>query len=1473
MKLRSGRFLTKMSIASSNDEKISQWVESVSDPQTQRSSSPSDKCSVHESVVSSKSGSCKSVSSTRSMRMKEAQVKLKLARLKKEQNVARCKEKEQLAEMQRQISAAEDDRRIRAAEVEVSVWAENISSLNKDHNAELTPEYPLTVNHASVPMLNHSTTELNFMKNQMTPTIPLQQSKQSTVRKEYFSTQDIPFMPAQGNSTAAASEHRRINREEIHPFAFADRFTSDPIKAEEQPYKSRYERERPNDFIAGDQTKAHQWGSGSRYDAEELRLPKLEIKLFEGDPMDFGAFLNRFKSHVPDSLPNGKKMSYLLQYCNDKVRNQIQHYADNERENPRCYELAWCELRRRYGLPHVIAQACEERLLVLPNLNKPDPECLGKMSILMNRCCSALEDVPGASSLDTVHFISMLAHKLPYLAREEWVKYAVRIGDGSGRVATFRDFASFVSEQARIANSIYGLKLFSLQPVKSNSSQAGKSKVASFTASSTSQGAAPADRNDSPLRNKCLLCEGPHVLYVCGKFCSKSFEEKWEIVRNLNLCKLCLKPGHFSRQCKSLNSCKKGNCGSRNHHTLLHPSDLTSFSNSKTQRGNDADKIKGGEWQRNDNRTGDEAKVNVHSVTLCDKGAYLDIVPVSVTCNDRTIATYALLDSGSDRTFCERQLTAQLGVKPSSWSKIALQTLSSGHPKRVETAIVSLQVAALEGGPRMSLSNVIVLDKIPVQPNPFPRAQMLQHWPHLRNVPLSQIDEGSVMLLIGNDHPVMHRCLESRFSSDPCQSPDAIRTPLGWLLRGRHLENKQVSTITSSFLIRGFRWSSDVEDLQNLIVTDEGEMFPSSSCSDLYDKEEFIKLLLAHKEMLEFGTKFSLQDPIAYDVMTRKLRYEDGHYELPLLWRNDAERLPDSQEMAFRRLESLKKRLQKDNALRQKYVDKIEETIRKGYAEVVPQDEISPAVKQWYLPHHPVINPKKPEKLRIVYDCAATAHGRSLNDFLMKGPDLMNSLTGVLLRFRKGPIAIISDIEAMFYQVKVAKSDRDAMRFLWWPQGNFLEDPMVYRMTVHLFGAKSSPSCVSFCLRETAREYGKFYDPNVAEMVFKHFYADDCLVTAETDAVAIKLVKDLRELLSKGGFKLTKWLSNSEKVMESISDDDKAKSAQNVSLTGELQERVLGIKWDVDRDEFYFTVEVPDEKPTKRRILSVTNSLYDPLGFVAPVVLEARLIYSDVCQKIVNWDDPIDDLSLKRWTAWRNSLSQLKLIRIPRWYKLKTFGEAARLQLHFFCDASKSARGSVCYLRCSLPDSSITCSLVMGKALLPGAGRHTIPRLELEAALDAVNMYRTLKQELDLHDCPCLFWSDSMIVLQSLMAETKKFPMFSRNRLQKILAHTCVYDWRYVPSESNPADQASRGMSTEALVRSEMWLNGPKFLWRLLEYWPKYPMPNSQSDVDYDVYKLVRTCPTHAIVTSDVKGTDKLITYFSSLRRLLVATA
>ena len=122
--------------------------------------------------------------------------------------------------------------------------------------------------------------------------------------------------------------------------------------------------------------------------------------------------------------------------------------------------------------------------------------------------------------------------------------------------------------------------------------------------------------------------------------------------------------------------------------------------------------------------------------------------------------------------------------------------------------------------------------------------------------------------------------------------------------------------------------------------------------------------------------------------------------------------------------------------------------------------------RKWYIPHHPVINPKKPDKVRIVYECAAVVGSKSLNDFLMKAADLTNSLVGVLLRFCKGKVAVIADVEAMFYQIKVASHDRDAVRVFWWPQGKYNLQPEIYRITVHIFGAKSSPSCATFCLRQ-----------------------------------------------------------------------------------------------------------------------------------------------------------------------------------------------------------------------------------------------------------------------------------------------------------------------------------------------------------------------------------------------------------------------
>ena len=202
----------------------------------------------------------------------------------------------------------------------------------------------------------------------------------------------------------------------------------------------------------------------------------------------------------------------------------------------------------------------------------------------------------------------------------------------------------------------------------------------------------------------------------------------------------------------------------------------------------------------------------------------------------------------------------------------------------------------------------------------------------------------------------------------------------------------------------------------------------------------------------------------------------------------------------------------------------------------------------------------------------------------------------------------------MFYQVEVAPRDQDALRFFWWQDGNLDSAPNIYRMAVHLFGAKSSPSCTSFCLRQTANEFEKYFDPIVSNIVLNNFYVDDCLFNVDKENTAATLSQNLKKLLSKGGFKLTKWLSNCPKVLENLPKKEKVQVPNNPMPTVGLCQRVLSLNWDVASDKFYIDVNVPDASLTKRGILAVTNSLYNPLGFIAPVTLKARLIYSEICK-------------------------------------------------------------------------------------------------------------------------------------------------------------------------------------------------------------------------------------------------------------------
>ncbi|KAL0172160.1 hypothetical protein M9458_032471, partial [Cirrhinus mrigala] len=455
--------------------------------------------------------------------------------------------------------------------------------------------------------------------------------------------------------------------------------------------------------------------------------------------------------------------------------------------------------------------------------------------------------------------------------------------------------------------------------------------------------------------------------------------------------------------------------------------------------------------------------------------------------------------------------------------------------------------------------------------------------------------------------------------------------------------------------------------------------------------------------------------------------------------------LPENKQLALVRLKRLKAKFEKDPKLKDDYVKFMEGVFKDGNAQ---RAEHQPkAGNVWYIPHQGVYHPRKPEKIRVVFDCSAKYDGTALNDHLLTGPDLTNGLTGVLCRFRKYPITIICDVERMFHRFHVSQEDRDYLRFLWWENGDTNSEPKEYCMKVHLFGAASSPGCANYGMKYLACQNEREY-PAAASFIKGNFYVDDGLIKVENVDAAIKLVQEARNVCAKGKLRLHKFISNNQKVMESIPVSERANGVQDVELgSDEIPvQTVLGVKWSVNSDTFSFKVALDEKPATRRGILSTVASVFDPLGFLAPFLLLGKKVLQEMCQRDIEWDDPLPTELMPQWSSWLNELKSLHKLQITRCFAPEHLGledqRVQRIELHHFSDASSHGYGQCSYIRV-LSKDKVHCSFVIGKARVAPTKIVTIPRLELTAAVISSAVSSMLKEELELKIDQEYFWTDS----------------------------------------------------------------------------------------------------------------------------------
>ncbi|XP_071490097.1 uncharacterized protein [Diadema antillarum] len=277
----------------------------------------------------------------------------------------------------------------------------------------------------------------------------------------------------------------------------------------------------------------------------------------------------------------------------------------------------------------------------------------------------------------------------------------------------------------------------------------------------------------------------------------------------------------------------------------------------------------------------------------------------------------------------------------------------------------------------------------------------------------------------------------------------------------------------------------------------------------------------------------------------------------------------------------------------------------------------------------------------------------------------------------------------------------------------------------------------------------------------------------------------------------------------------------------------------METDSFKFEVQVKEKPATRRGILSVASSLYDPLGFLAPFVLPAKVLLQNLCRRDLTWDAQVSPEEERRWQKWLNYLPLLTEIQISRCLKPEGFQEIESAQLHHFCDASEVGYAAMSYLRLASKSGAVHCAFVLGKSRLAPTKVVSIPRLELMAAVLAVTMDQCIKGELEIKIDETVFWTDSTAVLQYIRSESRRFKTFVANRVARIHATSAPEQWRHVDTKSNPADDGSRGLKASELLKDQRWIIGPDFLAKEEKFWPSPPdvleVPRSDPEVKKEV--------------------------------------
>ncbi|XP_058448639.1 uncharacterized protein LOC131428610 [Malaya genurostris] len=1133
-----------------------------------------------------------------------------------------------------------------------------------------------------------------------------------------------------------------------------------------------------------------------------VKLPDIKLPSFGGKLKDWVTFRDSFRSliHNNRQLEDVDKFIYLRSSVTGEAFQEIcsvELSADN-------YEIAWKMLEKKFENKKLIVKAHLDALFSIEPMRKESCDALNNLISEFDRNLQMLAKIGENPANWSTLLAHMVCSRLDTVTIRQWETH-----HNSKDVPSYENLIAFLRDQCTV-----------LQSISSTKHSADDSRRTRISATHTS----------TQSSKRCLFCgESFHLVFRCNKFRMMTVAQRVEDVNRKRLCRNCLSSGHYADSCLR-GSCNR--CGDK-HHTLLHyestiggtrpvkstappaqvrphtadPQPQQTKSNPQSQRQHQLTQtptqVKATTSHpviRNDPQT-------THSQPTTDQKLSATFKAVTQATPTKILMSTAIIrveDQFGNSSFARTLLD--------SCSEFCYMTTSFSNRLKFRESPSFLRVQGIGNGTVTSTKFVtaIVQPRLPLISN-YTETMQFHILPKItRFLPISsvQIDlrhlpseivladpsygkPGPIDMIIGAE--CYYDLLSSGKKKLSKDGPILQESVFGWIISGKvpcHLEIPKTSTYISSTtdlheLISRF-WELETCHVNSTHSIEE------TACEELFNKT-------------------TVRDAVGKFVVTLPRK------------QHVIAKLGESKTIANKRFLGLERRLNANLELKALYREFIHEYLLMGHMKEISDESCDESV--YYMPHHAVLKPDSTTtKLRVVFDGSCrTTTGISLNDALMVGPVVQDDLISIITRFRLHRFALVADIAKMYRMIRVQPSDQHLQRILWRESA---EEPVkTFELTTVTYGTASAPYLATKCLTKLGKD-SEATHPVAARVIQKDFYVDDMLSGADSLEEANVLISEVMEVTSSAGFTLRKWNSNAaqllSKLPKQLLDERSALELDSSSATV----KTLGLLWDTSTDSFCFNFpqwRSTSVAITKRSIHSDAACLFDPLGLVGPVIVQAKIFIQQLWRLKCGWDDPLEDALQEVWKEYKQNLMALDSLSVPRW--IGRSSEVVEVQLHGFCGASEVAYGAVLYLRCMVSDGTITSRLITSKSrvapmenLKAKKRKVSIPRLELSSALLLSHLYERFSRISPVRTV--FLWTDSMIVKHWLASQPSRWQAFVANRVSEIQHLTKNSIWNHVPGIENPADLISRGISPAQLQYKPLWFNGPTWLSQARQYWP-----------------------------------------------------